>query len=93
MPRWPASPLSTRELQVLTWAARGKTYAETAQILNLSPGTIKTYLDAGRYKLAAINLAQATAVAVATGLISCEDVLAGSLLRADNKPAAELSLT
>jgi DNA-binding CsgD family transcriptional regulator len=61
--------LSRREEQCLIWAARGKTHQEIAEILGLSPGSIKTHLDTARHKLHCINLTHAVGVAVATGVI------------------------
>ena len=61
--------LSQRELDCLIWASRGKTYKEISIIMELSWATIKTYLDAGRYKLDAVNLTQAVAIAVRRGII------------------------
>jgi DNA-binding CsgD family transcriptional regulator len=37
--------LTQREIEVLSWVARGKTNAEIAKILNLKPGTIGKYLE------------------------------------------------
>lgn len=61
--------LSRREEQCLIWAARGKTHQEIAEILGLSPGSVKTHLDTARHKLHCINLTHAVGVAVATGVI------------------------
>jgi DNA-binding CsgD family transcriptional regulator len=61
--------LSKREEQCLIWAARGKTYQDIAGILNLSFGSVKSYLDTARHKLNCVNLTHAAAVAVATGVI------------------------
>lgn len=65
----PAVHLSRREEQCLIWAARGKTHQEIADILGLSPGSVKTHLDTARHKLHCINLTHAVGVAVATGVI------------------------
>ena len=67
----PSAPvhLSRREEQCLIWAARGKTYQEIADILNLTFGSVKTHLDSARHKLHCMNLTHAAAVAVATGVI------------------------
>ena len=64
-----AVKLSLREEQCLVWAGRGKTYQEVADILGLSLGSVKTYLDTARHKLHCINLTHAVGVAVATGVI------------------------
>lgn len=37
--------LTRRQIEVLTWVARGKTNAEIAKILNLKPKTIGKYLE------------------------------------------------
>jgi DNA-binding CsgD family transcriptional regulator len=65
----PPVRLSRREEQCLIWAARGKTYQEIAEILDLTFGSVKTHLDTARHKLRCMNLALAAAVAVATGVI------------------------
>jgi DNA-binding CsgD family transcriptional regulator len=61
--------LSRREEQCLIWAARGKTYQEIAEILDLTFGSVKTHLDSARHKLHCMNLTHAVAVAIATGVI------------------------
>jgi DNA-binding CsgD family transcriptional regulator len=63
-------PLSQRELEVLTWAAEGKTYRDISVITGYSYGTIKTRLDCARYKLNAVNVSHAVAKAITLGLIS-----------------------
>lgn len=65
--------LSAREYEVLMWAARGKTYNDIGLILNLSFGSVKTYLDATRLKLRATNVTHAVALAFATGLITTNE--------------------
>jgi DNA-binding CsgD family transcriptional regulator len=64
--------LSNREEQCLLWAARGKTYQETAMILGLAFSTVKRHLDTARHKLQCMNLTQAAAVAVATGVFPAQ---------------------
>jgi|SRR5271166_483731 len=64
-----STTLSRREEQCLIWAARGKTYNEIADILDLTFGSVKTYLDTARHKLRCMNLTHAAAFAVATGII------------------------
>ncbi len=75
----PAAPvnLSRREEQCLIWAARGKTYQEIADILNLTFGSVKTDLDTARHKLHCMNLTHAAAVAVATGVIPAKALTDG----------------
>lgn len=55
--------LGPRELECLTWTAKGKTYSEIATILSLSDHTVRTYLKTVRFKLDCITLAQAVAKA------------------------------
>jgi DNA-binding CsgD family transcriptional regulator len=69
-----ANGLSARERECLLWIARGKTYEDTAKITGLSFGTVKTYLDIARAKLNCANLAQATALAVAKGIFTPDDL-------------------
>jgi LuxR family transcriptional regulator, quorum-sensing system regulator CinR len=61
--------LSKREEQCLIWAARGKTYQDISDILNISFGSVKSYLDTARHKLNCANLTHAVGVAIATGVI------------------------
>jgi LuxR family transcriptional activator of conjugal transfer of Ti plasmids len=69
-----ASALSPRERECLLWIARGKTYREAATITGIAYGTVKTYLDLARHKLNCANLPQATAVAVARGIFTLDDL-------------------
>ena len=64
---WPKSiALNEREVEVLTWAARGKTSAEIAQILGLSKRTVDFHIDNARVKLGAATRVEA-AIKAATG--------------------------
>ncbi len=65
----PKAQLSRREEQCLIWAARGKTHQEVADILVLSPSSVRSHLDTARHKLHCINLTHTVGVAVATGVI------------------------
>ena len=67
--------LSRREREMLLWACRGKTYADISLITGLRTGTIKSHLDAARWKLNVVNLAQACAHAVAEGIFTHEEIL------------------
>jgi DNA-binding CsgD family transcriptional regulator len=67
--------LTAREREILLWACRGKTYADTALIVGLATASVKTYLDHARYKLNAVNITQACAIAVAVGIFTPEDIL------------------
>jgi len=61
--------LTPRELEIMTWAARGKTRWETSEVLSLSQATVKSHLDNACRKLNASNKTHATAVALIHGLI------------------------
>ena len=56
--------LSGRERDVLAWAGRGKTVTETAEILNISDGTVDTLI-----KRAVSNKTHAVAKAILLGII------------------------
>ena len=61
--------LSDREAETLTWAARGKTSAEIAQILGLSKRTVDFHIDNARTKLGATTRIQAAIKAMTGRLI------------------------
>jgi len=64
---WPRQiDLNDREVETLTWAARGKTSAEIAQILGLSKRTVDFHIDNARTKLGAATRVEA-AIKAATG--------------------------
>jgi DNA-binding CsgD family transcriptional regulator len=48
---WIGPGLTAREQQVLSWVARGKTNAEVAEVLWLSPGTVRKHLENAFAKL------------------------------------------
>jgi DNA-binding NarL/FixJ family response regulator len=58
--------LNEREVETLTWAARGKTSAEIAQILGLTKRTVDFHIDNARMKLGVSTRVQA-AIKAATG--------------------------
>ena len=67
---WPKLvDLSGREVEALTWVARGKTSAEIAQILGLSKRTVDFHIDNAREKLGAATRTQAVMKAADGGLI------------------------
>jgi len=61
--------LSPREIDVLTWAAVGKSAVETGVILGLSFRTVDAYLVSARHKLTSITKTQAVAKALRLGII------------------------
>src|SRR5580700_1059496 len=58
--------LNDREVETLTWAARGKTSAEIAEILGVTKRTVDFHIDNARTKLGAATRIQA-AIKAATG--------------------------
>lgn len=64
---WPKLvQLNDREIETLTWVARGKTSAEIAQILGVAKRTVDFHLDNARTKLGAATRTQAV-IKAATG--------------------------
>src|SRR5246127_5206121 len=67
---WPKTVgLNDREVEVLTWVARGKTSAEIAQIVGLTKRTIDFHIDNGRHKLEAATRTEEVIKATAGRLI------------------------
>jgi len=67
---WPKLvDMTSREVEVLTWAARNKTSTEIAIILGLSKRTIDFHLDNARTKLGAATRIEAAIKAVTGRLI------------------------
>src|SRR5258707_6183909 len=62
--------LNEREVETLTWAARGKTSAEIAQILGLSKRTVEFHIDNAREKLGAATRVEAAIKAATSRLIA-----------------------
>jgi DNA-binding NarL/FixJ family response regulator len=61
--------LNDREVEVLTWVARGKTSAEIAQILGLTKRTVDFHTDNARNKLGAATRTEAVIKAASGRLI------------------------
>jgi DNA-binding CsgD family transcriptional regulator len=61
--------LSDREIETLTWAARGKTSAEIALIVGLSKRTVDFHIDNARAKLGVATRIEAAVKAAAGRLI------------------------
>ncbi|MGO4682379.1 response regulator transcription factor [Hyphomicrobium sp. 2TAF46] len=61
--------LNDREIETLTWAARGKTSAETAKILGFPKRTVDFHIDNARTKLGVATRTQAAIKAIAGRLI------------------------
>jgi DNA-binding response OmpR family regulator len=67
---WPKSvALNDREIEVLTWVARGKTSMEIGQILGLTKRTIDFHIDNARAKLGAATRTEAVIKAASSRLI------------------------
>ena len=67
---WPKLPdLNDREVEILTWVARGKTSAEIAQIIGLTKRTVDFHIDNARAKLGAATRTEAAIKASAGRLI------------------------
>jgi DNA-binding response OmpR family regulator len=67
---WPrAVDLTEREVETLTWAARGKTSSEIATILGLTKRTVDFHIDNARLKLNATSRMHAAVKAAAGQLI------------------------
>lgn len=67
--RRPAGALTDRERDVISWAGRGKTVSETADILTLSEPTVEGYLRQAMVKLEASNKTHAVAKAISLKLV------------------------
>lgn len=63
-------PLTMREIEVLQWAANGKTSGEIGSILSISDHTVNTYMNAAMRKLDCVNRTQLVAKALRLHLIS-----------------------
>ena len=61
--------LNDREIETLTWAARGKTSAEIAQFLGLSKRTVDFHIDNARAKLGVATRIEAAIKATSGGII------------------------
>jgi LuxR family quorum sensing-dependent transcriptional regulator len=61
--------LTPREIEVMTWSARGKTAWEISEILTVSEGTIRDHIKNACRKLETSNKTHAIAVALLHGVI------------------------
>ncbi|MCB1450663.1 MAG: LuxR family transcriptional regulator [Nitratireductor sp.] len=64
------APLSPREIECLSWIARGKDASMISEILEISEFTARDYLKSARLKLGCNSIAQAVYEATRLGLIS-----------------------
>lgn len=68
-------PLTRREREILILIAKGRTNQEIADSLVLSYSTVRNHISSIFTKLEINNRAQATALAIYSGLIQVEDML------------------
>jgi DNA-binding response OmpR family regulator len=67
---WPKDvTLSDREIESLTWSARGKTSAEIGQILGMAKRTVDFHIDNARHKLGVATRIEAVTKAAKARLI------------------------
>jgi DNA-binding CsgD family transcriptional regulator len=64
-----AGPLTPRELEVLTWVARGKSAWEIGEILSISKRMVDEHAQQATQKLCASNRTQAVAIALCKRII------------------------
>lgn len=60
----PVPLLTKREREVLSYAARGFSAAETSEVLELSKRTIEAHIRSAKLKLHAKSITQAVAIAI-----------------------------
>jgi len=63
------SPLTTREREVLAWAAKGKSASQISQALRISKRTVDEHTQTAARKLGAANRTQAVAIALRDRII------------------------
>jgi LuxR family quorum-sensing system transcriptional regulator CciR len=69
--------VSDRERECLIWVARGKSDAEIAMILGISPETVRQYVKHARASYDAVSRSQLVAQALFSGTISFMDIFPG----------------
>lgn len=62
--------LTSREVEVLSWVARGKSAWEIGEILNIAKRTVDEHAQTAARKLGAVNRTHAVALAVRDRVIS-----------------------
>ena len=63
-------PITSREKEILTHLARGKTNKQISECLMLSPSTVRNHISNIFTKLNISNRSQATAIAIYAGLLN-----------------------
>lgn len=61
--------LTSREIEVLTWVALGKSAREIGDILNIAKRTVDEHVQSAIRKTGAINRTNAVAIALRDGVI------------------------
>ena len=67
-----STTLSPREIDVLTYAAKGLADKQIAQCIEVQPATVRTYWERVRTKLAARNRTHAVCLAIALGHVQLD---------------------
>jgi DNA-binding NarL/FixJ family response regulator len=67
-----AAPLTTREIQILSYIANGNTNKQVAYVLGISEQTIKNHISAILRKLNANDRAHAVALAIRNQWVSID---------------------
>jgi len=62
--------LTEREREVVAWVATGRSNGEIADVLHLSPDTVRTHVSRAMVKLAARDRAQLVVFAIRSGLVA-----------------------
>jgi LuxR family transcriptional regulator, quorum-sensing system regulator BjaR1 len=62
--------LTTRELEVLSWVAQGKSAWEVGEILHIAKRTVDEHVQTAVRKMGAVNRTHAVAMAVRDRIIS-----------------------
>lgn len=62
--------LTAREMEVLTWVARGKSAWEIGEILHIAKRTMDEHVQTAVRKMGAVNRAHAVALAIRDRIIS-----------------------
>jgi LuxR family transcriptional regulator, quorum-sensing system regulator BjaR1 len=65
-----APQFTSREIEIMTWAAKGKTSPEISDLLSVTEDTVKTHIKNACRKLSASNKTHAIALALTMGLIA-----------------------
>ena len=69
------NPVTEREIEVLEWAAKGDTAAQTGERLFIEESTVVTHRRSCMAKLGARSLPQAVAYAIGVGYINIDTIM------------------